>query len=302
MYNVFSKPPIRVLTAVLCTLLWGSAYPLIKLGYEKMDIVTIPDKLMFAGVRYVAAGLMLFVFLLVFSGRSLVIEKSRISLVVLYGLVQTGFMYFLNYMGLSYTTATKTSVLTALSAFLAVVLSPLFFKNEKITFLKIIGCLIGIGGVMIVNMGFLSGSFSFTGEGLIIIAMILNTFGGFIGKTAGRGNPFGASTYQLFIGGTFLCIIAFIFGSRLRFNYEGMLITLFLALVSSGAFSLWCVLLTCNDASKIMVFNLLIPLFGALFSFLILGEREIFDPLYIVSLIMISTGIILVNYEKKPEF
>lgn len=46
--------------AVLATFLWGSAFPSVKLGYEifKIQGDDIGSKLLFAGIRFAAAGLM----------------------------------------------------------------------------------------------------------------------------------------------------------------------------------------------------------------------------------------------------
>lgn len=47
--------------AVFCTMLWGSAFPAIKTGYELFRIPAqdIPSKLIFAGARFSAAGVMI---------------------------------------------------------------------------------------------------------------------------------------------------------------------------------------------------------------------------------------------------
>ncbi len=44
--------------AVLCTLLWGSAFPGVKIGYElfAIDGDNVFQKLLFAGVRFALAG------------------------------------------------------------------------------------------------------------------------------------------------------------------------------------------------------------------------------------------------------
>ena len=48
------------LVALLCCLLWGSSYPAIKGGYALFSIAQadLPGKLLFAGWRFVIAGLM----------------------------------------------------------------------------------------------------------------------------------------------------------------------------------------------------------------------------------------------------
>ena len=61
MKKFFSNKFICAFTAVLCTMLWGTAYPLIKLGYGDMNIVSDPDKLLFAGLRFFISGIMVFI-------------------------------------------------------------------------------------------------------------------------------------------------------------------------------------------------------------------------------------------------
>lgn len=53
------KQKVMIL-AVLATLLWGSAYPCIKIGYEWFQIAAddLGSKFLFAGIRFVMAGLM----------------------------------------------------------------------------------------------------------------------------------------------------------------------------------------------------------------------------------------------------
>jgi len=67
-----------------------------------------------------------------------------------------------------------------------------------------------------------------------------------------------------------------------------------LSLVSAVAFLLWTILLRHHPVSRISVFNMLIPIFGTLWSGILLGE-DIFKWQNLVSLILISAGIVLVN-------
>ena len=74
-----------MLAAVLCTVLWGSAYPVIKYGYREIEIATVADKLMFAGARFVLAGLMVFVFAWCKNRRVPTVPRDRVGGVLLYG-------------------------------------------------------------------------------------------------------------------------------------------------------------------------------------------------------------------------
>ena len=283
-----------MLAAVLCTVLWGSAYPVIKYGYAVIPITTVADKLMFAGVRFMLAGLMVFCFTWGKSRRVPTIPRHKLGGVLLYGALQTGLMYILTYIGVANTTATKTSIITAASAFFAVLFAPLFFREERLTALKLIGVLIGMGGILLVNNTALDG-FSFMGEGLVLISMLLNTAGSFVGKRVSKGIVMESTAYQLMFGGGMILLIALIMGGRFTLTAASVWIVLFLAFVSAAAFTLWTALLVLHEAGQILVFNMLIPVTGALWSYLILGETKIFEPLYIVSILLTAAGIILVN-------
>lgn len=301
MKKFFSNRYICVLTAVLCTLLWGTAYPLIKLAYSDIGIQGIPNQLLFAGLRFLIAGIMVFVVCFFMHKNVLDIERSRAPKIFLYSLLLTVFHYTFNYIGVANASATKTSVLSACSAFLGVLLAPMFFRNEKITVNKVLGCVVGAVGIVIVNLGFFSGTFTFLGEGFILLATLCSATGSLYGKVVSKGKIFEVTAWQLFVGGVILCVVSLVLGAGISFNTKGVLELLFLAFVSAASFSLWTALLVYNDSGKIMIYNLLIPVFGTMWSYIILGEKEIFNPLYIVSLVLICIGIVLVNITKKER-
>lgn len=301
MKKFFSNKYICAITAVLCTLLWGTAYPLIKLAYADMNIVAVPDKLLFAGLRFFIAGIMVFVVCLCTKKNVFDIEKKRIPQILLYSLLLTVFHYTFNYIGVGNASATKTSVLASFSAFLGVLLAPLFFKTEKLTVRKIVGCVIGALGVIIVNLGFFEGSFTLMGEGFVLLATVCSATGSLYGKIVSNGRVFEVTAWQLFVGGVILCLIALPFSASVTFTAKGVAELLFLAFVSAASFSLWTALLVYNDAGRIMIYNLLIPVFGTMWSYIILKETEITNPLYIVSLLLICIGIVLVNTNSKKR-
>ena len=251
-----------MLCAVFCTVLWGSAYPVIKYTYTVIAMPEVADKLLFAGVRFFLAGLMVFCYTWIKNRRFPTVPKERIGGVALYGILQTGLMYILNYIGVANTTATKTSIITAASAFFAVLFAPLFFKGEKLTALKIVGVVIGMAGIVLVNNNALDG-FSFMGEGMVFLSMLLNTAGSFVGKRVSKGIVYQSSAYQLMIGGALILAVAVPLGGSFSLSWTSVLLILYLAFVSAAAFTLWTALLVYHEAGRILVFNMLIPVTGA---------------------------------------
>lgn len=301
MKKVFSNRYVCAIVAVICTVLWGTAYPLIKLAYADMNISSIPDKLLFAGLRFFIAGIMVFVVCGFMRKNVFDIERKRIPQILIYSMLLTVLQYLFNYIGVGNASATKTSVISSFSAFLGVLFAPLFFKNEKLTVRKIVGCIIGALGVLIVNLSFFSGSFSFMGEGFILLATVCSSTGSLYGKIASKGKIFEVTAWQLFVGGIILCLIALPFSPHIAFTAKGVFVLLFLALVSAASFSLWTTLLVYNDSGSVMIYNLLIPVFGTMWSYIILSETEILNPLYVVSLLLICIGIAFVNIKDRAK-
>ena len=56
-------------------------------------------------------------------------------------------------MGLAHATGVKSSIINGANSFLVILIASLIFHQEKLTGPKIIGCVIGFAGVILVNLG-----------------------------------------------------------------------------------------------------------------------------------------------------
>ena len=287
--------------AVFCTLLWGTAFPFIKLGYRVFSVEggDIGSMLLFAGLRFSLAGILVICFLCAKSRRLALPEKGELLPILLLAAVQTAGQYLCSYCGIGYTTGANTSIITACSSFITVLAAPLFFKNDRLTLLKLLGCALGFGGVLVINGG---GGFAIStlfGDILIFCSTVFAAGGNLIAKGVTKGrNPVSITGYQLLLGGMILTVSGLISGGRLDLlNAQGVLILLWLAVVSAAAFSLWTALLKHHPAGKIAVFNLLVPVFGTVLSGLMLGE-QVWRFETLLSLALISAGIISVNISR----
>ena len=287
--------------AVFCTLLWGTAFPFIKLGYSAFSVESgdIGSTLLFAGLRFSLAGILVICFLCAKSSRLALPQKGELFPILLLGTVQTTGQYLFTYCGIGYTTGANTSIITACASFITVLAAPLFFKNDRLTLLKLLGCALGFGGVLVINGG---GGFALStlfGDILIFCSTVFAAGGNLIAKGVTKGrNPVSITGYQLLLGGMILTVSGLISGGRLDLlNSQGVLILLWLAVVSAAAFSLWTALLKHHPAGKIAVFNLLVPVFGTVLSGLMLGE-QVWRFETLLSLALISAGIISVNISR----
>lgn len=288
--------------ALICVALWGTAFPVIKLGYQILSIDSAGSKLLFAGERFALAGIFVFLFGLIIYRKPLVIKRNEILPVALLGLVQTTLQYLFAYIGVGITTATNTSILTGTVSIISVVAAAIFFrKTDRLTPLKIIGCVVGLAGIVFVNLkDFSLGTATLLGDFIVLLSAFSGAGGNIITKKISDGkNPAAITAYQLFGGGILLTVIGLIMGGAVRYSsFEGIFILVWLALVSSVSFLLWTVLLKHHPVSRITIFTMLVPVFGTLWSWILLGE-DIFNIGNLVSLVLITTGIVLVNIRSK---
>ncbi|OSA93245.1 UNVERIFIED_ORG: EamA family transporter [Clostridium botulinum] len=293
-----------VILAIISCILWGSAYPAIKVGYELFNIGTndIGSKLIFAGYRFAIAGILVLVMELINRKNIFKYSLKEFGEITLLGSTQTAFQYLFFYVGLSYTTGVRGSIINGTGTFASIILAHIIYKNDKLNFNKILGCIIGFIGVIIVNLNGKSiggQGFSLKGEGSLMIAAIIFAASAIYGKKITQNKDASIVTgYQLFIGGIILSILGFIFGGHLKgFTSKSTMLLIYMALLSSIAFAIWSQLLKFNKVGVISVFNFLVPIFGTLLSAIFLKEN-IFDIKILISLILVCSGIFLVYNEK----
>lgn len=295
--NFYKKPINILLLAIIATALWGSAFPAIKIGYQLFNITTVPSKLLFAGVRFIMAGFLV----MLFSGFKK-LPKENIKGTLALGFVQTYLQYIFFYISLTYLTGVKGSIINSIGNFFAVILAHFMLKNDKITAKKLLGCLLGFAGVVLCNFteGGIDFNISFMGEGFILIAAFCFALGSVMTKKVTKNaEPFTVTGIQLFFGGVLLTISGLVFGGSLEYTgIKALLMLLYLAILSSVAFSLWSQLLKHNPVGKISVYCFLNPVFGVILSGIFLGE-DIFNWQSLVALILVSIGITIVNISDK---
>lgn len=300
----FTRPVVVFSLATLCCLLWGSAYPSIKNGYELLHIAPddIPGKLLFAGWRFLFAGVVLLIFAAL-SGRTLRLKSGRaVGQVCLLGLMQTSLQYVFFYLGLAYTTGVKGSIMNATGTFFSVLLAHFIYQNDRINGRKALGCLIGFGGVLVCNFSdeLLDFHFTLLGEGSVVLAAFILSAASIYGKKLSQHIDSVVLTgWQLGIGGAALLLLGKLGGGSLHaFSLAAGLLMAYMVLLSSVAFAVWTILLKYNRVGLVAVFNFLIPVSGAVLSALFLNEA-ILEWKYFFALVLVCGGIWLVTREGR---
>ena len=298
----FITTPLGIgLLACLCCLLWGSATPAIKIGYEWFGIASgdVASRILFAGIRFVLAGILTVIFGSILAGKFLFPQKSSWGMVCSLGMVQTVFQYIFFYMGLAYTTGVKSAIINGSQTFIAILLACLVFRYEKLTLQKFLGCLIGFAGIVVINFDptGLTGGFTLRGEGAILIAAIAYALSSaLVKKYSQKESPVVLSGYQFIFGGIIMTISGLLVGGHLSgWCLKSVILLIYMALISSVAYSVWGILLKNNPVGKVAVYSFTNPIFSVLLSFAFLGESSSFGWELVLALGLVCAGIYLVN-------
>ena len=300
MADLFSKKRNVVFLAIFYTFLWGCCFPLVKLCMDGFNVTDNLSKCLVAGIRFTLAGLGLVAYSVIRGKRDALPTRAELHYLLGYGLLATTLQYAFTYIGLSNVDGAKGAIFDQLCVFLIIILGGLFFKNDRLTPVKVLGCVIGFLGIIAVSTEKMTFSFALEGEGMMTLAALCQTGAYFLAiACAGKVEPTKLVGYGQLTGGILLTVFSLVMGGRItKITAQGVLTLLALAPFAAVAYVLSLLPLKYFSASEISVLNLLIPVFGVVISGLVLGEN-IFRINYLISLALIILGILLVNWRKR---
>lgn len=297
-----SKLKSLFLPASLSCLLWGSAAPFIKLAYRLLEITETWSMSLFAGYRFILAGIFVILYGSIRTKHLCLPERQNWSKVLLLGLTLTFGQYFFNFIGVGHASGVNASIMNGSGSLIAIILACTLFRQEKITFRKMIGCACGFGGIIIMNFGGASSNVSFLGEGFLLIAAFSGAVGNCQSKIYAKAeDPITLTGWQFFTGGILLTVVSTICGGKIQLvSGAGIMCLIYLSFLSAAAYCIWNTLFKFHPISSVSVHGFLIPLFGVLISAILLNEyNQAFNPLTVIALIMVCLGIVVVNLKGR---
>ena len=297
---LFRNEKLRPLLAILCALGWSLAYPFIKLGYGELQIdsADLGSKILFAGIRFFAAGLLVLAFSAV-QKRKLAVTRKEVPWLTLFAPVNTALHYLFSYIGLSYIPSARSTILDSMGSFFLIILSGLFLEDDTFSVKKIAGCLLGFCGILTISItpgGGLFSGISFLGDGMILLNACCAAGGGILTRFISKKMDMMTATgYGMSAGGLMLLLVGLMVGVRQPWNLSlwGVTILFVLVLISAVCFGIYNMLLANHPISKVAIYNSLIPVFGVMFSSLLL--KEPFSWQYILAAGLTAAGVYVVN-------
>lgn len=273
---LFRRP---LIPALICALLWGSAFPAIKSVYHHWATHglerSLPIILLFAGIRFVLAGSGLLVL-----GKNLrrEIHDTPWKLLLGLSLTQTFIQYIFFYQSVAISSASLAALLVATGSFWWMLLAPLLQKTAWPSPTQWLGLLMGGIGVSLAiykpgagaGQPFLGGLFMLTATGSGALALII------FAKIKPTMSAVNATGISLSLGGLGLTAVGFQAFNQLSgmFDFPVIIATCWLAFVSAAAFSIWNHLSTIFPVTLLASYRFLIPVCGVLESLLILRTES----------------------------
>ena len=257
--SIFSNRKTAPFWAFFCAAGWSLAYPLIKLGYAQLHIASddLGSKIGFAGIRFLFAGILVTILAIIQKRKFKVEQKSVVAWLLLFALVNTALHYLFSYVGLGYLPSSRSTILDSMNGFFAIILSCIIFEDDKFSKFKALGCILGFGGILLINIepgqNFFQG-ISFRGDGMILLNALCGAFGGIITRIISKKMDMTVATgLSMTIGGGLLCIISAIIGpaSKWTINIKSIITMVGLILISAVCFGVYNQLLAYHPPLKL---------------------------------------------------
>ena len=306
--SVMSRPVVCGVLASFCCLLWGSAVPFLNVGYREFQIVSgdTPTLILFAGCRFFLAGVLTILIACLLQRRFACPKKGNWGITVKLCFMQTVAQYVLFYIGVANTPSVKAAIIQGILGFVNMLVACYLFRTETMNGLKWLGGLLGVSGILLVNLdgSGMGGALSLAGEGALMASMFTNALSaGLIKRYGKQEDAMTLSGWQFMLGGAVMIAAGLMLGGRLYLGSAlGLCVLLYLAALSATAYTLWALLLNCNPVSSVTVYSFLQPIFGVTLSVLLVwGDAPVPYLRYTAALALVSAGILAAQRGQKAK-
>ncbi|MBV7298024.1 DMT family transporter [Enterovibrio paralichthyis] len=291
--NIASIAWLPILLAVIATMSWAGNITL-----SKMVNATIPP-IGLAFWRWTVASLVLAPFVIRPMRRQWPLFKRHIKLVLLLALFGVAGYNTLVYIALENTLSTNVVILQSSSPLMILLVQFLLFRHTTTYRQALAICVSAIGVLLIITKGQLVTDFSLGNSEMIALFAILvwATYSVLVQKLPADLKGLPMLGYTVFIGN--LMLLPFYLGESLLFetmpiSKESIAISLYTGIFASGiAFFCWNAAVQRMGAATTGQFMHLIPVFGLIFSMLLLGEKLL--QYHYLGIAFIVAGIVIAN-------
>lgn len=280
---------------LLASFLWGTSFIAGKFAYETLDPALV---VLF---RLIIAGIILFPITLRFIKEN---SKSDVDWkkIALLGFLTYPATFLLQFIGLQYTSASSAATMIGIEPLMVILVGQLFFKEKASLTIWLLGIIAFIGVFLLVGLSD-SEEISLIGCLLVLASTIVVALWLRLSKSVlGNLNPkvYTALSLQLgtLIGLPFMLLL--VKDWNINFSYSSIIALLYLGIgCSLFANWAWNKGLSETETNKSGIFLALEPVFGVLFSIILLNDSLSFTSWVGVALVILSASVCLVLPKKN---
>lgn len=294
-----SKTTLVILAFFSIYVIWGSTYL-----WNKIAVTELPP-FMLAGIRFVIAGLLIFLLARIL-GISIKITKKQLLNTILAGFLFLTFGNGVVVWALKYVDS-GFAALEISAQPLVILLMMRLLEGKKIQTMSVIGVLLGFVGIylLVSQQEIMSKEGSLLGMIMIFVCMISWAYGSlFVAKASLPANFFVNTGYQMVTGGIMLLISSVAFGepwsSPLSWSTEVQWSMLLLILFGSIiAFTSFNYLLKVVSPEKVATSTYVNPIIAMLLGWYFLNEQITLQS--IIAAVILLTGVYFINTKRKLQ-
>lgn len=293
-----------LIIALFCAVLWGSAFPVLKISYVELGIVPNDRSaiIVLAGIRFFLASLLIFILIVAGIRQSPKVSRKVLPQLFLLGLLQISLQYFFFYNGLAHTSGMKGAILSSAGIFFVVIIAHFVYTDDRLGWRKMIGLITGFAGIVLINSGqHFTFDFTWQGEGFMILSGLVSAIGTILAKRISKEvHPFVLTAWQMLLGSLLLIAVGLpgLKPHAMVFTNKALILLLYSAFLSATAFSLWYAILKYNKAGEISVYKFMTPVSGAMLSALFIPGEHLTLNMF-MALALVALGVIVVNYQRR---
>ncbi len=295
--SISKKTIFFVLAFFSFYVIWGSTYLL-----NKIAVTELPA-FMLAGIRFVVAGVLIFILCKILKISIAITKKQLINTII------AGFL-FLTF-GNGVVVWALKFIDTGLAALeisaqpLVVLILMLIFQGKKIQPMSIVGVIFGVIGIylLVSQKQLLSQENSILGMSMIFMCMVSWGYGSlFVGKADLPKNYFVNTGYQMLMGGIMLMIASIVFQETwksplqwtTRVQWAMILLIVFGSIVAFTSFNY---LLRMVSPEKVATSTYVNPIIALLLGWYFLDEEITLQSMIAAAVLL--TGVFFINTKKK---
>jgi drug/metabolite transporter (DMT)-like permease len=291
------------LLAIISCLLWSTAFAGVKIGLQ------YATPLQFAGTRFFIAGLLVFPMAYRLNPGYFGILRRQMKLILLFAFLQTFLQYTMFYTGINIIPAAVAAIVIGSQPLFIALVANFFMPGDKMTLPKTMVILLGIAGVVLVSFGkdpqSVTGHVAVAG---VLLMLAINVLSGFsnilVAREKGMVPPLVISSSAMILGGAALFLFSIpIEGIHFEPKPPVYYVSLaWLSILSAVAISIWITLLKRPEivVSDLNLWKFMIPMFGALFSWIMLPAEHP-QPVTMAGMFIITLALIISGLLKRKK-